>query len=121
MENIMQTYPQIDGVFTANDAMATGVVEAMAAANRKAFIASINGSQEAIDLIKAGKMHVTSSSDPFMQGCVGLLTTIRALRGLPVAKEILVTPYVIDATNFKQYDIPVSSRNCPKIDEIASK
>ncbi|MDO9413971.1 MAG: sugar ABC transporter substrate-binding protein [Pseudolabrys sp.] len=121
MENIMQTHPQIDGVFTANDAMATGVVEAMAAANRKAIIASINGSQEAIDLIKAGKMHVTSSSDPFMQGCVGLLTTLRALRGLPVAKEILVTPYVIDSTNTKQYDVPVSSRVCPKIEEIASK
>ena len=67
----MQTHPQIDGVFAANDAMATGVVEAMAAANRKALVVGINGSKEAIDLIKAGKMHATGSSDPFMQGCLG--------------------------------------------------
>lgn len=121
MENIMQTHPQIDGVFAANDAMATGVVEAMAAANRKALIAGINGSQEAIDLIKAGKMHATGSSDPFMQGCLGMLTTIRALRKMPVQKEMMVTPVIIDSSNLKQYDVPVTSRSCPKIEEVAAK
>ena len=120
MENIMQSYPQIDGVFAANDAMATGVVEAMSAANRKAFIVGINGSQEAIDLIKGGKMHATGSSDPFMQGCLGMLTTIRALRKMPVKKELMVTPVIIDSANFKQYDVPVASRSCPKLEEVAS-
>ncbi len=84
MENLMQTHPQVDGVFAANDAMATGVVEALAAANRKALVVGINGSKEAVDLIKAGKMHATGSSDPFMQGCLGLLTTVRSLRKMPV-------------------------------------
>lgn len=120
MENIMQSYPQIEGVFAANDAMATGAVEAMGAANRKALVAGINGSQEAIDLIKAGKMHATGSSDPFMQGCLGMLTTIRALRKMPVKKELMVTPVIIDSANFKQYDVPVSSRTCPKIDDVAT-
>ena len=120
MENIMQSHPQIDGVFAANDAMATGVVEAMGAANRKAFVAGINGSQEAIDLIKAGKMHASGSSDPFMQGCLGMLTTIRALRKMPVKKELMVTPVIIDSANYKQYDVPVTSRSCPKLDEVAT-
>ena len=120
MENIMQSYPQIDGVLAANDAMATGVVEAMSAANRKAMVAGINGSQEAIDLIKAGKMHATGSSDPFMQGCLGMLTTVRALRKMPVKKELMVTPVIIDSANYKQYDVPVTSRSCPKIEDVAS-
>jgi ribose transport system substrate-binding protein len=120
MENIMQSHPQIDGVFAANDAMATGAVEAMSAANRKALVAGINGSQEAIDLIKAGKMHATGSSDPFMQGCLGMLTTIRALRKMPVKKELMVTPVIIDSANYKQYDVPVGTRSCPKIDEVAT-
>ncbi|HEY4143280.1 MAG TPA: sugar ABC transporter substrate-binding protein [Pseudolabrys sp.] len=120
MENIMQSYPQIDGVFAANDAMATGVVEAMSAANRKALVVGINGSQEAIDLIKAGKMHATGSSDPFMQGCLGMLTTLRSLRKMPVKTELMVTPVIIDSANFKQYDVPVASRSCPKIDEVAA-
>jgi ribose transport system substrate-binding protein len=120
MENIMQSYPQIDGVLAANDAMATGVVEAMSAANRKAMVAGINGSQEAIDLIKAGKMHASGSSDPFMQGCLGMLTTVRALRKMPVKKELMVTPVIIDSANYKQYDVPVTSRSCPKLEEVAS-
>ena len=120
MENIMQTHAQIEGVFAANDAMATGAVEAMSAANRKALVAGINGSQEAIDLIKAGKMHATGSSDPFMQGCLGLLTTVRALRKMPVKKELMVTPVIIDSVNYKQYDVPVATRSCPKIDDVAT-
>jgi ribose transport system substrate-binding protein len=121
MENIMQTHPQIDGVYAANDAMATGAVEAMSAANRKALVAGINGSQEAIDLIKAGKMHATGSSDPFMQGCLGMLNTVRSLRKMPVKEEMMVTPVIIDSSNLKQYDVPVSSRSCPKIGEVAAK
>jgi ribose transport system substrate-binding protein len=120
MENIMQTHAQIEGVFAANDAMATGAVEAMSAANRKALVAGINGSQEAIDLIKAGKMHATGSSDPFMQGCLGMLTTVRALRKMPVKKELMVTPVIIDSANYKQYDVPVATRSCPKIDDVAT-
>jgi ribose transport system substrate-binding protein len=121
MENLMQTHPKIDGVFAANDAMATGVVEAMAAANRKALVVGINGSKEAVDLIKAGKMHATGSSDPFMQGCLGVLAALRTLRKMEVAKELMVTPVIIDQANYKQYDIPVESRLCPKLDEVAAK
>jgi len=121
MENLMQTHPQIDGVFAANDAMATGVVEAMAGANRKALVVGINGSKEAVDLIKEGKMHASGSSDPFMQGCLGLLVTVRALRKMPVPKELMVTPVIIDSTNWKEHDVPVETRSCPKIDEVAAK
>lgn len=121
MENLMQTHPQIDGVFAANDAMATGVVEALAAANRKALVVGINGSKEAVDLIKGGKMYATGSSDPFMQGCLGLLTTVRALRKMPVPKELMVTPVVIDSANYRDHDIPIESRSCPKLNEIAAQ
>jgi hypothetical protein len=38
-----------------------------------------------------------------------------------VAKELMVTPVIIDQANYKQYDIPVESRLCPKLDEVAAK
>jgi ribose transport system substrate-binding protein len=50
-----------------------------------------------------------------------MLTTVRALRKMAVAKELMVTPVIIDSANYKQYDVPVESRSCPKIDEVASK
>lgn len=121
MENLMQTHRQIDGVFAANDAMATGVVEALAAANRKALTVGINGSKEAVDLIKEGKMHATGSSDPFMQGCLGMLATLRALRKMPVAKELMVPIVIVDSSNFKEIDIPLESRLCPKLEDVPSK
>lgn len=120
MENLMQTHAQVQGIFAANDAMATGVVEALAAANRKALVVGINGSKEAVDLIKEGKMHATGSSDPFMQGCLGLLTTVRSLRKMPVPKELMVPVVVIDSANFKQYDVPLESRSCPKLEDVAT-
>ena len=66
-------------------------------------------------------MHSTGSSDPFMQGCLGMLTTVRALRGMPIAKEQMVPVVVIDSSNVKDHDIPIETRPCPKIDEIATQ
>jgi ribose transport system substrate-binding protein len=80
----------------------------------------MNGSKEAIDLIKAGKMHATGSSDPFMQGCLGVLAALRSLRKMTVAKELMVTPVIIDQSNYKQYDVPLESRSCPKLEEVAA-
>ena len=121
MENLMQSFPQIDGVLAANDAMAVGAIEALEGANRKALVVGINGSKEAVELIKSGKLHASGSSDPFMQGCLGMLTTIRALRKMPISKELMVTPVIIDSSNYRDHDVPVESRSCPKLDEIASK
>ena len=45
----MQSHPKIDGVLAANDAMATGVIEALEGANRKALVIGINGTKEAVD------------------------------------------------------------------------
>ncbi|WP_338318216.1 sugar ABC transporter substrate-binding protein, partial [Bradyrhizobium ottawaense] len=56
MENLMQSNSQIDGVLAANDAMAVGAIEALDGANRKAQVIGINGTKEAIDAIKSGKL-----------------------------------------------------------------
>ena len=38
MENLMQSFPAIDGVLAANDPMAVGAIEALEGANRKALV-----------------------------------------------------------------------------------
>jgi len=48
MENLMQSFPSIDGVLAANDPMAVGAIEALEGANRKALVIGINGSKEAV-------------------------------------------------------------------------
>ena len=119
MENLMQSFPEIDGVLAANDAMAIGVIEALDAANRKSVVVGINGTKEAVDAIKAGKLLASGQADPFMQGCLGALAALRYLRQQPVPSEMRLKPSVIDQSNYQQFDLPVEARSCPKWDEAA--
>lgn len=120
MENLIQSFPQIDGVLAANDSMAIGAIEALEAANRKSVVVGINGTKEAVDAIKSGKLLATGQADPFMQGCLGTLIAIRHVRKLPTPSDYYLKPSVIDASNFKEFDVPVEARSCPKWGEIAS-
>ena len=121
MENLMQTFPQIDGVLAANDAMATGVIEAMDAANRKALVVGINGSKEAMDAIKAGKMLASGDPGGFEQGCLGTMVAIRHLRKLPVPQEVIFPATVISKANYQAYDVAADKRTCPKYEDLVKK
>jgi len=119
MENLMQSNSQIDGVLAANDAMATGAIEALEGANRKAQVIGINGTKEAVDAIKAGKMLASGDYNGFVQGCVGTMIAIRSLRGQPVVSEIVLSPTVITKENYQSYEQPLDKRSCPSWDEAA--
>jgi ribose transport system substrate-binding protein len=120
MENMMQSFPQIDGVLAANDAMAIGAIEALEAANRKAIVVGINGTKEAVDAVKAGKLLASGQADPFMQGCLATTIAIRHLRKQAVPAEMRLKPSVIDASNYKEFDKPVEARVCPKWESLAT-
>ena len=114
MENLLQSHPQLDGVLAANDAMASGAIEALEGANRKALVIGINGTKEAVDAIKAGKLLATGDYNGFLQGCIAMMTAIRDLRKLPIQKEVIFPAMVIDKNNYQPFDTPIESRSCPK-------
>jgi ribose transport system substrate-binding protein len=120
MENLMQSFPQIDGVMAANDAMAIGAIEALDAANRKAIVVGINGTKEAVEAVKSGKLLASGQADPFMQGCLGTILAIRNLRKQSTPPEMYLKPSVIDASNYREFDMPVEARSCPKWDDVAA-
>jgi ribose transport system substrate-binding protein len=113
MENLLQSHPQIDGVLAANDAMAMGAVEALEGANRTARVIGINGTKEAVDAIKAGKLLASGDYNGFLQGCIGTIIAARALRKEPVVQEIVLKPTVVSKENYQPYETPVESRSCP--------
>jgi ribose transport system substrate-binding protein len=119
MENLMQTFPQIDGVLAANDAMATGVIEALAGANRKALVIGVNGT--GIAEVKEGKLLATGDYDGFQQGCLGTMAAIRHLRKLPVPNEVLFPPVLITKDNVQAYEVPNDKRVCPKWEDVVKK
>ena len=112
-ENLLQSHPQIDGVLAANDAMAMGAVEALEGANRTARVIGINGTKEAVDAIKAGKLLASGDYNGFLQGCIGTIIAARTLRKQPVVQEIVLKPTVVSKENYQPYETPVESRSCP--------
>lgn len=120
MENLMQSHAQIDGVLAANDAMAIGAIEALDGANRKAKVVGINGTQEAVDAIKSGKLLASGDYNGFVQGCIGTMVAIRALRGEAIVGNVVLKPTVVNASNYKPYDTPLETRACPAWSEAAA-
>jgi ribose transport system substrate-binding protein len=119
MENLIESHPQIDGVLAANDAMAMGAIEALEGANRTAQVIGINGTKEAVDAIKAGKLLASGDYNGFLQGCIGTMIAVRSLRKEPVVPEIMLKPTVVTKANYQPYETPVESRACPTWDEAA--
>jgi ribose transport system substrate-binding protein len=117
-ENLIQAHQVIDAVMAANDAMALGAIEALDAANRKALVVGLNGTKEAVDAIKAGKLLASGEFSGYLQGCVGTMAAIRHVRHLPVPAEFNFPPRVIDSSNYKELDVPDSERQCPKWDDV---
>lgn len=120
MENLIQSFPSIDGVLAANDPMAVGAIEALEGANRKALVVGINGSKEAVELIKSGKLLASGDFNGFIQGCIGVEIAVRNLRKQSTPKEVILKPIVVDKTNFAPYETPVEQRTCPTLEQIVS-
>jgi ribose transport system substrate-binding protein len=118
MENLLQAHSKIDGVLAANDAMAIGAIEALDGANRKALVVSINGTKDAVDAIKAGKLLASGDYNGFFQGCIGTAIAIRALRNERVPTEIVLKPTVIEKSNYQPYDVALEARSCPKWEDV---
>jgi ribose transport system substrate-binding protein len=117
-ENLLQAHQQIDGIMAANDSMALGAIEAVDAANRTALVTSINGTKEAVDAIKAGKLLASTDCNGFVQGCIGAMVAIRHLRDLPVPVEFEFPQPVIDNTNYGDLDLPDEQRSCPSWESL---
>jgi ribose transport system substrate-binding protein len=120
-ENLLQAHQQIDGILAANDAMALGAIEALDAANRKALVIGLNGTKEAVDAVKAGKLLATGDCDGFLQGCMGTMGAVRHLRNLPVPQELIFPIKVFNSTNYEGADIPYDSRMCPPWESIVKE
>jgi ribose transport system substrate-binding protein len=115
MEGWIKQFPQIDGVIAANDSMAAAAVDTLEARKRKAQVVGINGSKEAIELIKAGKMLATGEYNGFVIGCLGTEIAVRSLRKESVPENLTVKPLIYDKDNYSKYEDRVEMRACPTL------
>lgn len=118
MDELLAAHPRIDGVWTANDMMAFGAVDALAAAGRRAAVVGINGLPEAIADIERGTMLASADFSALNIAAIATRAVLRHLAGQPVPKEIMVPAELIDRSNLARWTVPMAERPCPAWDEI---
>ena len=114
MENILQAQKKIDAVYTHDDDMAQGVVQAIRNANRQdeMFLTGVGGSQDAMKQIKEGGLYrATFLYNPNMAATAVNFARLIALgQGLPelvppeVPRQLVVPAAVVTKDNVAQYE-----------------
>ncbi len=89
MENIIQSNPDIKGVFATNDEMAMGAYQALKSANRTdVIVVGLDGSPDALRSILDGGVAATAAQQPYEMGYQGVEAALKALNGESVPKNI---------------------------------
>lgn len=106
MENYLQKYSEIDAVYAANDEMALGAVQAIEAAGKLGDIIVVgnDGTDEALDSIKEGKLTATNATPAFIQGYIGVDMAVRTLKGEDVPSKIVEKNFVITKDEVENSD-----------------
>jgi ribose transport system substrate-binding protein len=114
MENILQAENQIDAVYTHDDDMAQGVVQAIRNAGREdeMFLTGVGGSQDAMEQIKQGGLYrATFLYNPNMAAtAVNMARLIGLGEGFPelvppeVPRQLVVPAAVVTQDNVDEYE-----------------
>jgi ribose transport system substrate-binding protein len=121
-ENLMQRFPQIDAVVSANDDMAVGIVEALHAAGRggKTKVIGIDGIPDAMQAIADGKMFATADFSGHDQSYLAVEAAVRHLRGQQVPKEIYLPVFIINQQNVGKLARTPEDRAVPSWDKAVA-
>jgi ribose transport system substrate-binding protein len=117
MARLLAVHDGIDGVWTSNDVMAFGALEALATAGRTAKVVGVNGLPEAIDNIERGTMQASVDFSAFNIAGIAAHAALRHLRGEAVPASIMVPAALIDRTNYQRWKVPFALRPTPAWEE----
>jgi ribose transport system substrate-binding protein len=119
MARLLAQHPHIDGVWTGNDLMAFGVLDALAEAGRSAQVVGINGLPGAIERIEQGTMLASVDFSAFNIATIAARAALRHLGGEPVPSQIMIPAVLIDRTNFSAWQVPFAARPLMAWEDVA--
>jgi ribose transport system substrate-binding protein len=114
--SIRDQWPGVDAVLCANDAMALGVLDALAAepsGSVAPLIVGINAIPEAVAAIASGRMLATADFDALKMSEIATEAAVRHLRGEAVPAEIILPVQVVEADNCATWNVPFEARPSP--------
>jgi ribose transport system substrate-binding protein len=123
IENLMQRFPAFDAVVSANDDMAVGVVETLAAAGRadKTLVTGIDVIPDAAALIRDGKMFASADYSLHDQAYLAVKAMVRHLRGEKAPpQQILLPVKIATRDNIAPWLRPPEERPVPDWDQVVA-
>jgi len=108
MENILQGQKEIDAIYTHEDEIALGAIEALKASKRLGgvVITGCGGSKAALESIRKGEMTACATYSPIDAGTIGMRASAKILHGEDVPKDIPLFGTMIDKANIDKFHKP---------------
>lgn len=102
-ETWLTQYPDLQAVFSNNDDMALGVVEAVRAyeeeTGKHIYVVGVDGNEEAYESIRNGGQDATVDSYPYFMGKAAMECILRTNAGQELPKVVWTPQALIDSTN----------------------
>jgi ribose transport system substrate-binding protein len=101
-EDALVAHADLKAIYTANDDVALGAMQAVLAANSKALVTGMNGVPPALRSVKDGKLAMTIELNPVLWGRLGVDVLAQYLKGDKVEPRVFIKHVIIDKTNIDE-------------------
>lgn len=108
----------LDACLVANDIMALGVIDALAAVDRKAAVVSVNAIPEAIPAIRAGTLLATADFNAMRMAYLAAECAVRHVNGEIVPDRVVLPVQIVDRNNCHLWDRPYEERSVLTLSEL---
>ena len=103
-ENMLEKYPNLAGIFSTNDMMGLGAVQAIQAKNMETIVVGFDATEEACNAMKEdGPMKASVAQQPKLLGAQVLESIVNSINGEEVEPEIKVEVKVVSVENVDEY------------------
>lgn len=101
MRDLLARFPECNAVFPINDPSAFGAISAIESAGKlgKVLVVTVDGSKEAVDVIKTGKLLSTSAQFPREIGRISAEKVYEHLEGRQIEKEVKIPVELVTREN----------------------
>jgi ribose transport system substrate-binding protein len=103
-EDALVANPDLKAIYTANDDVALGAMQAVLAAGRadKTIVTGMNGVPPALRAVKDGTLAMTNELNPVLWGRLGVDVLAQYLKGDKVEPRVFIKHVIIDKTNIDE-------------------
>jgi ribose transport system substrate-binding protein len=87
-ENILQSNPDVKGIFATSETMALGALRAVNTSKKEILVVGFDGTTEGLKAIQSDGLTAEVAQDPYMIGYKGVEAAAKAIKGEAVDKRI---------------------------------